>query len=36
MANETATIPEKLAAKAREKGWPEDLVLAGARRRRGR
>jgi hypothetical protein len=26
MANETATIPENLAAKAEEKGWPLDLV----------
>ena len=26
MANETAAIPEKLAAKAQEKGWPLDLV----------
>ncbi len=27
MANETATIPDKLRAKAQEKNWPEDLVL---------
>jgi hypothetical protein len=26
MANETATIPQDLAAKAQEKGWPLDLV----------
>lgn len=26
MANDTATIPANLRAKAREKGWPEDLV----------
>ena len=26
MANETTTIPENLAAKAQEKGWPLDLV----------
>jgi len=26
MANETAAIPEKLAQKAQEKGWPLDLV----------
>ena len=36
MANETATIPDKLRAKAQEKNWPEDLVLqalgAGATR----
>ncbi|MEX2246914.1 MAG: hypothetical protein WEC75_09510 [Dehalococcoidia bacterium] len=26
MANETTTIPDALRAKAREKGWPDDLV----------
>jgi hypothetical protein len=26
MANETTTIPPQLAAKAKEKGWPQDLV----------
>ena len=27
MANDTATIPDKLRARAQEKNWPEDLVL---------
>ncbi len=26
MANETVTIPENVRAKAKEKGWPDDLV----------